>query len=103
MHAPFELAEIAVFVAGADALLVNLGAFDIERRSAIEVAVALVCAALAVETDAWMATLAALAAFGVAGEIAAQRVQGPGSFAATMIDALHSIDRGTLRARVKAS
>jgi hydroxyethylthiazole kinase len=200
--------EIGAFVASADAILVNLGTFDIERRSAIEVAVAtaaerrlpwlidpvfidrspararfsrslldrrpsvlrlnhaefqalsgqgadagaaarfaqacativamtgdidvvtdgernsaiangdplmslvtamgcagsaLVCAALAVETDAWMATLAALAAFGVAGEIAAQRVQGPGSFAAAMIDALHGIDRGTLRARVKAS
>jgi hydroxyethylthiazole kinase len=64
---------------------------------------ALVCAALAVESDAWLATLAALAAFGVAGEIAAQRAQGPGSFAAAMIDALHGIDRGTLCARVKAS
>jgi len=64
---------------------------------------ALVCAALAVEADAWLAALAALAAFGVAGEIAAQRAQGPGSFAAAMIDALHGIDRGTLRARAKAS
>jgi hydroxyethylthiazole kinase len=64
---------------------------------------ALVCAALAVEADAWLATLAALAGFGVAGEIAAQRAQGPGSFAAAMIDALHGIDRGTLRARAKAS
>jgi hydroxyethylthiazole kinase len=64
---------------------------------------ALVCAALAVEADAWLATLAALAAFGVAGEVAAQRAQGPGSFAAAMIDALHGIDPGTLRARVKVS
>jgi hydroxyethylthiazole kinase len=64
---------------------------------------ALVAAALAVEADAWLATLAALAAFGVAGEIAAQGAQGPGSFAVAMIDALHGIDRGTLRARVKAS
>jgi hydroxyethylthiazole kinase len=64
---------------------------------------ALVCAALAVEADAWLATLAALAAFGVAGEIAAERAQGPGSFAAAMIDALHGIDRGTLRARMKVS
>ena len=64
---------------------------------------ALVCAALAVEADAWMATLAALAAIGVAGEIAAEGAQGPGSFAAMMIDALHGIDRGTLRARVKVS
>jgi hydroxyethylthiazole kinase len=64
---------------------------------------ALVCAALAVEADAWLATLAALAAFDVAGEIAAEGAQGPGSFAAMMIDALHGIDRGTLRARVKVS
>jgi hydroxyethylthiazole kinase len=64
---------------------------------------ALVCAALAVEADAWLATLAALAAFGVAGEIAAQRAHGPGSFAAAMIDALHGIDRGLLRARVRTS
>ena len=64
---------------------------------------ALVCAALAVEADAWLATLAALATFGVAGEVAAQRAQGPGSFAAAMIDALHGIDRGTLHARVRAS
>ena len=64
---------------------------------------ALVCAALAVEADAWLATLAALAAFGAAGEIAAQGAQGPGSFAAAMIDAVHGIDRGTLRARVKVS
>jgi hydroxyethylthiazole kinase len=200
--------EIGAFVAGADALLVNLGTFDRERRSAIEVAVktaaekelpwlldpvfvdrspgraqfgrallaarpsvvrlnhtefaalsgnraegdaagrfaqanativaltgdvdivsdgrrriaiangdplmaavtamgcagaAFVCAALAVEADAWLATLAALAAFGVAGEVAAQAAQGPGSFAVSMIDALHRLDCATLRTRVKAS
>jgi hydroxyethylthiazole kinase len=64
---------------------------------------AFVCAALAVEADAWLATLAALAAFGVAGEVAAQAAQGPGSFAVGMIDALHRLDRATLRARIKAS
>ena len=64
---------------------------------------AFVCAALAVEADAWLATLAALAAFGVAGEVAAQAAPGPGSFAVCMIDALHRLDRATLRARVKAS
>jgi hydroxyethylthiazole kinase len=64
---------------------------------------AFVCAALAVEADAWLATPAALAAFGVAGEVAAQAAQGPGSFAVAMIDALHQLDRVTLRARVKAS
>jgi hydroxyethylthiazole kinase len=64
---------------------------------------ALVCAAIAVESDPWLATLAALAAFGVAGEVAAQTAPGPGSFAVAMIDALHRLDRATLRARVKAS
>src|SRR3974390_2247808 len=64
---------------------------------------AFVCAALAVEADAWRATLGALAAFGVAGEVAAQAGQGAGSFAVGMIDALHRLDRATLRARVKAS
>src|SRR5271154_2668243 len=192
--------EIAGFVAGADALLVNLGTFDIERRSAIEVALAtgrerrlpwvldpvfiersdaraafarellglapsvvrlnhaefaalagsdaagdapsefaqaqativaltgdvdlitdgerriaianghplmgvvtamgcagsaFLCAALAVEADAWLATVAALAAFGVAGEVAAQTADGPGSFAGAIIDALYGLDRAT--------
>jgi hydroxyethylthiazole kinase len=64
---------------------------------------AIVCAALAVEADPWLATLAALAAFGVAGEVAAPAAQGPGSFAVAMIDALHRLDRATLRARVKVS
>jgi hydroxyethylthiazole kinase len=64
---------------------------------------AFVCAALAVEQDAWLATLAAVAAFGVAGELAAQHARGPGSFATGIIDALHGLDRGALRARVKAS
>jgi hydroxyethylthiazole kinase len=64
---------------------------------------ALVCAALAVEADPWLATLAALAAFGVAGEIAAQTAPGPGGFAVAVIDALYRLDRATLRARVKAS
>jgi hydroxyethylthiazole kinase len=64
---------------------------------------AFVCAALAVEQDAWLATLAAVAAFGVAGELAAQRAQGPASFATGIIDALHALDRAALRARVRAS
>ncbi|MGD0026596.1 MAG: hydroxyethylthiazole kinase [Xanthobacteraceae bacterium] len=64
---------------------------------------ALVCAALAVETDAWLATLAALAALGVAGEVAGASARGPGSFASAIIDALHGLDRATLRARIKVS
>jgi hydroxyethylthiazole kinase len=64
---------------------------------------ALVCAALAVETDAWLAAAAALAALGVAGEVAAHTARGPGSFASAIIDALHNLDRATLLARAKVS
>jgi hydroxyethylthiazole kinase len=64
---------------------------------------ALVGAALAVESDPWLAATAALTAFGVAGEIAAPMTRGPGSFATAMIDALYSLDRETLRTRAKVS
>jgi hydroxyethylthiazole kinase len=64
---------------------------------------ALVCACLAVEPDAWLATAAALVAFGVAGEMAATQARGPGSFAGAIIDALHRLDRERLRERAKVS
>jgi len=64
---------------------------------------ALVCAALAVEADVHVATFSALAAFGVAGELAARRADGPGSFAIAIIDALHSLDRADLRARLRVT
>ncbi len=62
---------------------------------------ALVGAALAVESDAFIATTAALAAFAIAGEIAAHDADGPGSFALAIIDAIYNLDRGALRARLK--
>jgi hydroxyethylthiazole kinase len=63
---------------------------------------ALVAACLAVEEDAWLATSAALLMFGVAGEVAAARARGPGTFAVEIIDALHGLSRLTLvgKARV---
>jgi hydroxyethylthiazole kinase len=64
---------------------------------------ALVCAALAVEPDAWLATNAALTALAVAGEVAAQSARGPGRFASWILDALHSLDRATLRERAKVT
>jgi hydroxyethylthiazole kinase len=62
---------------------------------------ALICAALAVERDAWLATIAALTAFGVAGEVASRDAAGPGSFAVAIIDALHRLDSATLRTHVR--
>jgi hydroxyethylthiazole kinase len=60
---------------------------------------AVVAACLAVEDDPWVASAAALLVFAVAGECAAARARGPGSFAIEFIDALHGLDRETLRAR----
>ena len=64
---------------------------------------ALVAACLAVENDAWLATTAALIMFGVAGEVAAERSRGPGSFAMEIIDALHRLNRVTLVGKAKVT
>jgi hydroxyethylthiazole kinase len=64
---------------------------------------ALVAAALAVESDPFLAATAALTAFGVAGEVAALNVDGPGSFATAIVDALYTLDRATLRDRARVS
>jgi hydroxyethylthiazole kinase len=62
---------------------------------------ALVGATLAVEPDAWKATTAALIIIGVAGEMAAVRARGPGSFAMEILDAMYALDRDTLIAKAK--
>jgi hydroxyethylthiazole kinase len=64
---------------------------------------ALVTAALAVETDRWVATLGALLAFAVAGEWAAARARGPGTLAIEILDALANLDRETLLTRARLS
>lgn len=61
---------------------------------------ALVAACRAVEPDAAIAAAAALTAYGIAGEIAAERAAGPGSFAMHLIDALAGLDEAALRARM---
>ena len=64
---------------------------------------ALVAACLAIEPDAWRATAAALIIIGVAGEVAAARAAGPGSFAVAIVDALYNLDGPTLIAHAKVS
>lgn len=61
---------------------------------------ALVAACRAVESDPVIAAGAALTAYGIAGEIAAERAAGPGSFAVALIDALATLDPQTLQARM---
>lgn len=61
---------------------------------------ALVAACRAVEPDPALAAAAALTAYGIAGEIAAERAAGPGSFAMHLIDALAGLDEAALAARM---
>jgi hydroxyethylthiazole kinase len=62
---------------------------------------AVVAAFLAVEADPWLAALSGLTVYAVAGEAAAARARGPGSFAVELIDALALIDGQMLQARAK--
>ena len=66
-------------------------------------ATAVIGAFLAVEPDALAATVAALAVFGVAGELAAEQARGPGSLQVELLDALYALDAATLTARVRVT
>jgi hydroxyethylthiazole kinase len=64
---------------------------------------ALNAAFLAVESDAFLASAAALLAFGVAGGIAGERATGPGTFGPAIIDVIYALDDNALneKARVR--
>ena len=64
---------------------------------------ALIAAFLAIESDAFTATAAALLAFGVAGGIAGERASGPGSFPAALLDALYALDKHTLTEKARVT
>jgi len=64
---------------------------------------ALTAAALALEPDPLRAAAAALLMLGVAGEIAAERAQGPGSFAVAIIDALYALTAQDITSRAKVT
>ena len=60
-------------------------------------ATALTGAFCAVESDAWSAATAALAVFGVAGELAARQASRPGSYAVALLDALDEVSSEMVR------
>jgi hydroxyethylthiazole kinase len=60
-------------------------------------ATAVVAACAAVEKDAVVATASALAAYGLAGELAAERAQGPGTFQVHLFDAVAAMTADALR------
>jgi hydroxyethylthiazole kinase len=64
---------------------------------------ALVAAALTAEQDRLKAVASAVLLFGLAGELAGDAANGPGSFAVHILDALFNLDRATIRARAKVS
>jgi hydroxyethylthiazole kinase len=65
-------------------------------------ATALVGAFLAVEPDPFLAAAEAMIAFGIAGEIAAEKSAGPGTFRAQLMDAVAALDGDVVRARARA-
>ena len=62
-----------------------------------------VAAFCAVEPDAWLGTTGGLVAIGLAGEIAAPRSGGPGTFRSHLIDAVAALDEDTLAGGQKVS
>ena len=66
-------------------------------------ATAVIGAFLAVDNDPVTATATALAYFGLAGEIGAEKARGPGSFITESLDALYNIDGSTLEKGARIS
>lgn len=66
-------------------------------------ATSVVAACAAVENDAVIATAAALAAYGLAGESAAEKAQGPGTFQVQLFDAVAGLSEDALRTGMRIS
>jgi hydroxyethylthiazole kinase len=64
-------------------------------------ATSVVAACAAVERDSVHAATAALAAYGLAGQIAAERSRGPGTFQVHLYDALAELSADTLQSRAR--
>jgi hydroxyethylthiazole kinase len=64
---------------------------------------ALVAAFCAVEDEPFVAAFAALLTAGIAGEVAAEKSQGPGTFQPAFLDALANLDEATVHTRARLS
>jgi hydroxyethylthiazole kinase len=62
---------------------------------------ALVAAMVAIEDDEYLAAVGGLLLMGVAGEVAAERAQGPGSFVPALIDTIAACDGETMMRRAR--
>jgi hydroxyethylthiazole kinase len=66
-------------------------------------ATATIGAFLAVEPDPFLAAAEATIAFGIAGEMAAGRSAGPGSFRVQLMDAVAALDEATILVHARAT
>ena len=86
------------------ARLIRLGNGDalMTKVTALGCALSAMAGAFAAVTpDMLEATVAAIAVYGVAGEMAARQAQGPGSFRVAFLDCLHSLGQDDLELRLK--
>jgi hydroxyethylthiazole kinase len=89
---------------GAQAIAIENGHPLMARVTAMGCAAsALVAAFLSVESDAFRAVASALLCFGVAGGLAGERAEGPGSFPAALLDALYALDTHTLTEKARVT
>ena len=85
-------------------IAVHNGAIWMDRTVAMGCALGALVAALVTKAeDPFEAAIAALVWFGVAGEIAADKASGPGSFEPAFLDALANVDEDTLRKRANVT
>ncbi len=89
---------------GADMVTISNGHPLATRVTAMGCALgALVAAFCAVEDEPFVAAFAALLTAGIAGEVAAEKSQGPGTFQPAFLDALANLDEATVHTRARLS
>ena len=88
---------------GASLLAVHSGHALMPLSTALGCSLSAVTAAFTAVRPPRLAAVAALAVFGAAGAIAAERCRGPGHLPAEICDALHAMDRATLAAHARLS
>ncbi len=122
LHTPEEVREQAIALSRSHGCVVSVsGAVDLivaaDRVSQVHNGVPLMTrvtgmgctasavtgACLAVEADAFAAARLAMVIMGVAGELAADRAAGPGSFQMHFLDVLHALHEGDLQQRGRVS
>jgi hydroxyethylthiazole kinase len=94
--------EVDIIVRGADVIRVSNGHPLMPKVTGLGCTASAVTGAFAaVNPDSLLAAAEAMAVMGIAGEMAAEKSEGPGSFQMRFLDALHAIGEEDIRARLK--